>query len=73
MREINASQEKLQKILAQKASELLAKAQAMGGDLEKAAKEMGLEVKTSMDVNRTAPTLRVSVTPVRFPMHSRSL
>lgn len=47
-----ASQEKLQKILAEKAKELLAKAQAMGGDLEKAAKEMGIEVKTSMDVDR---------------------
>lgn len=46
-----ASQEKLQKILADKAHELLAKAQA-GGDLEKAAKEMGVEVKTSMDVDR---------------------
>ncbi len=47
-----ASQEKLQKILAQKAGELLAKAQASGGDLEKAGKEMGIEVKTSMDVDR---------------------
>lgn len=47
-----ASQEKLQKILADKARELFAKAQAMGGDLEKAGKEMGIEVKTSMDVDR---------------------
>lgn len=47
-----ASQEKLQKILAAKAGELMAKAQAAGGDLEKAAKEMGVEVKTSMDVDR---------------------
>ena len=47
-----ASQEKLQKILADKAKELLAKAQATGGDLEKAGKEMGIEVKTSMDVDR---------------------
>ncbi len=47
-----ASQEKLQTILAQKAKELLAKAQADGGDLEKAGKEMGIEVKTSMDVDR---------------------
>jgi peptidyl-prolyl cis-trans isomerase D len=48
-----ASQEKLQDILNKKAAELLAKAQAMGGDLAKAAKEMGIEVKTSMDVNRS--------------------
>ncbi len=49
-----ASQEKLEDILNKKAAELLAKAQAMGGDLAKAAKEMGIEVKTSMDVNRNA-------------------
>jgi peptidyl-prolyl cis-trans isomerase D len=48
-----ATQEKLEKILAQKANDLFAKTQAMGGDLEKAAKEMGLEVMTSMDVDRT--------------------
>jgi hypothetical protein len=30
----------------------MAKTQAMGGDLEKAAKEMGVEVKTSTDVDR---------------------
>ncbi|HTA42508.1 MAG TPA: peptidyl-prolyl cis-trans isomerase [Bryobacteraceae bacterium] len=47
-----ASQEKLEKILANKAKELFTKAQAAGGDLQKAAKEMGLEVKTSMDVDR---------------------
>jgi peptidyl-prolyl cis-trans isomerase D len=47
-----ATQEKLQKIVADKAKELLAKTQAMGGDLEKVAKEMGLEVKTSTDVDR---------------------
>lgn len=47
-----AMAEKLQKILAAKAKELMAKAQADGGDLEKAAKEMGIEVKTSMDVDR---------------------
>ena len=49
-----ASQEKLQGILNKKVAELLAKAQSMGGDLGKAAKEMGLEVKTSDDVNRNA-------------------
>jgi peptidyl-prolyl cis-trans isomerase D len=47
-----ASQDKLQAILNQKAADLLAKAQAMNGDLEKAGKEMGIEVKTSPDVNR---------------------
>ena len=34
------------------ANELLEKAKAMGGDLAKAAKSMGLEVKTSGDVDR---------------------
>jgi peptidyl-prolyl cis-trans isomerase D len=47
-----ASQDKLQDIVAKKAAELFSKAQ--GGDLAKAAKDMGLEVKTSPDVNRTA-------------------
>jgi len=47
-----ASQEKLQQIVLDKAKELFAKTQAMGGDLGKAAKEMGLEMKTSPDVNR---------------------
>jgi peptidyl-prolyl cis-trans isomerase D len=47
-----ASQDKLQAILSQKAADLLAKARAMNGDLEKAGKEMGIEVKTSPDVNR---------------------
>ncbi len=46
------SQQKLQKILAQKAQELASKAQADGGDLAKAAKEMGLEVKTTGDLDR---------------------
>jgi peptidyl-prolyl cis-trans isomerase D len=47
-----ASQDKVQEILNRKAAELMAKAQAMGGDLGKAAKEMGIELKTSEDVNR---------------------
>jgi peptidyl-prolyl cis-trans isomerase D len=47
-----ASQDKLQDILNKKANELLAKAQASGGDLTKAGKEMGIEIKTSPDVNR---------------------
>jgi peptidyl-prolyl cis-trans isomerase D len=49
-----ASQDKLQQILLVKVKELFDKAQAMGGDLTKAAKEMGVEVKTSPDVNRNA-------------------
>jgi peptidyl-prolyl cis-trans isomerase D len=46
------SQEKLQKILAQKAQELFSKAQTDGGDLAKAAKAMGIDVKTSGDLDR---------------------
>jgi peptidyl-prolyl cis-trans isomerase D len=49
-----ASQDKLQDILNKKAAELVARTQALGGDLAKAAKEMGIEVKTSPDVNRNA-------------------
>jgi peptidyl-prolyl cis-trans isomerase D len=48
-----ATQDKAQDILNKKAAELMAKTQALGGDLAKAAKEMGLEVKTSTDVNRS--------------------
>jgi len=47
-----AREEKVQSVLNQKASELLTKAQADGGDLQKAGKEMGIEIKTSPDVNR---------------------
>jgi peptidyl-prolyl cis-trans isomerase D len=49
-----AAQEKLQTVLVQKARELESKAQSMDGDLEKAAKAMGIEVKTSMDVDQQA-------------------
>jgi len=49
-----ASQEKVQQILLTKSKELFDKTQAMGGDRTKAAKEMGIEVKTSPDVNRDA-------------------
>ena len=49
-----ASQAKLQEILGKKAAELLARAQALGGDLAKAGKELNIEVKTSPDVNRNA-------------------
>jgi peptidyl-prolyl cis-trans isomerase D len=47
-----ASQDKLTKILADKANELVSKTQAMGGDLARAAKSMNIEVKTSGDVDR---------------------
>jgi peptidyl-prolyl cis-trans isomerase D len=50
-----ATQEKLQKILADKANELITKAQSMGGDLAKAAKSMNVDVKTSPDVDRQGP------------------
>jgi peptidyl-prolyl cis-trans isomerase D len=39
-------------IATQKAKDLVAKAQAMGGDLKKAAQSMGLEVKTSGEFTR---------------------
>jgi peptidyl-prolyl cis-trans isomerase D len=45
--------EKLTKLNDQKAQELADKAKAMNGDLQKAAKAMGLEVKTSSDVTRS--------------------
>jgi peptidyl-prolyl cis-trans isomerase D len=48
-----ASQDKLRDLLNKKANELLAKAKAAGNDLVKAGKEMGIEVKTSEDVNRS--------------------
>jgi len=47
-----AAQDKLTKLIADKANELVSKTQSMGGDLEKAAKSMGIEVKTSADVDR---------------------
>ncbi len=47
-----AGKEKLDKLIAEKAKELASKTQAMGGDLEKAAKSMNIEVKTSADVDR---------------------
>jgi len=50
-----ATQSKLQKIVAAKAADLVSKTQAMGGDLEKAAKSMGITVKTSGDVARQDP------------------
>jgi peptidyl-prolyl cis-trans isomerase D len=47
-----AAKDKLDKLLSSKAAELVAKANSMGGDLEKAAKEMKIDVKTSEDVDR---------------------
>jgi peptidyl-prolyl cis-trans isomerase D len=47
-----AGKEKLDKLLASKAAELVAKANSMGGDLDKAAKEMKVDIKTSEDVDR---------------------
>ena len=49
-----ASQDKLQAVLATKLTDLLAKTHAMGDDLEKAAKSLGIEIKTSADSNREA-------------------
>ena len=46
------SADKLQKLVTSKATDLAAKAQSMGGDLTKAAKSLGVEVKTSSDVSR---------------------
>jgi len=47
-----AGKEKMDKVLADKAKELVAKVNALGGDLEKAAKEMKIDLKTSLDVDR---------------------
>jgi peptidyl-prolyl cis-trans isomerase D len=46
--------ERLETLLSQKASDLVAKTKAMNGDLKKAAASMGLEMKTSPDVDRVA-------------------
>jgi peptidyl-prolyl cis-trans isomerase D len=47
-----ASKEKLDKLLVTKAQELVSKTQALGGDIEKAAKELKIDLKTSTDVDR---------------------
>jgi len=44
--------DKLNRLVDQKATDLMAKAKASGGDLAAAAKAMGLEVKTSAEVDR---------------------
>jgi hypothetical protein len=47
-----AGKEKMDKVLAAKVAELVAKVNSLGGDFDKAAKEMKIEVKTSGDVDR---------------------
>jgi peptidyl-prolyl cis-trans isomerase D len=49
---IKAGKDKLDKLLASKAAELVARTQALGGDIEKAAKELKIDLKTSTDVDR---------------------
>jgi peptidyl-prolyl cis-trans isomerase D len=46
--------ERLEVLMSQKASDLVAKTKALNGDLKKAAASMGLEMKTSTDVDRVA-------------------
>jgi peptidyl-prolyl cis-trans isomerase D len=46
--------ERLETLMSQKASDLIAKTKALNGDLKKAAASMGLEAKTSPDVDRVA-------------------
>jgi hypothetical protein len=46
--------ERTEVLLSQKASDLVAKTKALNGDLKKAAASMGLEMKTSPDVDRSA-------------------
>lgn len=48
------SAERLEVLLSQKGSDLVAKTKALNGDLKKAAASMGLEMKTSLDVDRVA-------------------
>lgn len=47
-----AGQEKLNTIVEKKAADLVARTKELNGDLEKAAKSMGFEVKISTDVDR---------------------
>jgi peptidyl-prolyl cis-trans isomerase D len=47
-----AQTERVSKIVTDKTRALVEKAKANGGDLEKAGKELGIEVKTSADVDR---------------------
>lgn len=47
-----AAKDKVDKVIADKARELVTTAQSMGGDLEKAAKSLKIDLKTSQDVDR---------------------
>ncbi|MDE3196321.1 MAG: peptidyl-prolyl cis-trans isomerase, partial [Acidobacteriota bacterium] len=47
-----AAKEKVDKLIADKAHQLVSTAQSMGGDLEKAAKSLKIDLKTSDDVTR---------------------
>ncbi|HKD05341.1 MAG TPA: peptidyl-prolyl cis-trans isomerase [Bryobacteraceae bacterium] len=47
-----AAKDKVDRLVVEKAKELAAKTQSMGGDLEKAAKSMNIEIRTSQDVDR---------------------
>jgi peptidyl-prolyl cis-trans isomerase D len=46
--------ERLEALMNQKTTDLIAKTKALGGDLKKAAASMGLEAKTSAEVDRAA-------------------
>jgi hypothetical protein len=61
-----AKEEKLDKIVADKLAELSKKTTELNGDLEKAAKGLGLEVKTSAEVDRNTAIEGLG-TPSTFP------
>jgi peptidyl-prolyl cis-trans isomerase D len=61
-----AREEKLDKIVADKLAELSKKTTELNGDLEKAAKGLGLEVKTSAEVDRNTAIEGLG-TPSTFP------
>ena len=61
-----AREEKLDKLLADKATELSKKVTELNGDLEKAAKALGLEAKTSPEVDRNTAIEGLG-TPSSFP------
>jgi peptidyl-prolyl cis-trans isomerase D len=54
--------ERLEALLSQKTSDLVSKTKAMNGDLKKAAVSMGLEVKTSPELDRAASIEGVGAT-----------
>ena len=61
-----AREEKLEKVLIQKSDELGKKTTELSGDLEKAAKAVGLEVKTSAEVDRNTAIEGLG-TPSSYP------